>query len=117
MSSTVAPTLESVRTRKGTINANDSAPLIDSRGEDDAAIVHVENNGSDGLAVHQNSSENLVNSVTSDHGAGIVAGVERPSSGDVGESVVGPSNQADVASRTSMAIARYRAEIVNSERL
>src|SRR5213594_2430995 len=80
-------------------------------------LIPVENNGSDGLAVHQNSSENLVNSVTSDHGAVIVAGVERPSSGDVGESAVGPSNQADVASRTSMAIPNYCTEIVNSERL
>src|SRR5262250_3578016 len=114
MNSTVAPTLETVRAGNiGTITADDSVPLIDSRGSDDAAVVHVENDGSDGLTIHHNSSGYPVNSVKSDHGAVIVAGRERPGSADVGESAVGPSNQADVASRTSMAIANYRAEIIN----
>src|SRR6266567_99454 len=111
MSSTVVETLEPVVTANVfLVIADDSARVIDS-GRDDAGIVHVENNRSNGRAVHQNSSEFRVKS---DVGPVIVAGNELCCSADVSDSAVGPSNQAAGAGTS---IANYCAEIVNSERL
>src|SRR5436190_21738909 len=114
MSSTVFPTLEPVCAEMigWLVSADDSAPIIDSLDLNDAAVVHVENNGSDGRATHQNS---LVRQVKSDAGPLVVAGLEETCSFDMGDSAVGPSNQAASGARTT--IANYGTEIVNSDRL
>src|SRR5439155_23078985 len=117
MSSAVVPTLEPVLAaearRPGSIDvyADDSDPLIDSVEQLDAVVVHVENNGSDGSAVHQNS---LVCQVKSDAGPVVVAGLEPTGSFDRGDPAVGPSNQ--TASGAGICLANYCAEIVNPDR-
>src|SRR6266496_5694815 len=115
MSSTVVETLEPVVTANVFfVIADDSVRVIDS-GRDDVGIVHVENNRSNGRAVHQNSSEFRVKS---DVGPVIVAGNELCCSADVGDSAIGPANQAaSQAAGAGTSIANYCAEIVNSERL